>query len=57
MIKYVADNKAPYERILAGLPKGLKSCGTKKVKNSDGTEKDPADFNVLEMMARVEIKA
>jgi len=38
MIKYISDNKAPFERILAGLPKGLKSCGTKMIKNSEGKD-------------------
>lgn len=36
MVNYVSENKPVFERILAGLPRGLAKCGTKKVKNSDG---------------------
>jgi len=37
-LDYITKNKSPIERILAGLPKGIKKCGSKKFKNAKGTE-------------------
>lgn len=44
------------ERVLAGLPKGLKKCGAKKPKGPDGKEVNPEELSVVEMMRRVFIR-
>jgi len=36
--------------MLAGLPKGLKKCGSKKFKNKEGIEEAPEEMSVIKMM-------